>query len=757
MLAKWFKGKNVPKNDGVSHARKLERPLYVKVFELELSNMEDTPVYRLSHQLSIGSEIGNIVISDPSVSPRHASFSLNQDVVSVIDHGSVAGTFVNGQKIPPGKTIILEESDVVMIGDLEVRLRVGLQALKSEEVQEEREAEEEEPPGFTAGEEQEEEAPAMEPREVKVPAVPVNNKKDIKMKPRKVMESRETASNSLLRVFAIIGDLLLSYTIIIIFMPFDEFRDFVNSVPESIGSVLDFETAPLLDMFEKELSFLSRIGKETYEFLSSFFTFVPLLVVYGFVRFASTLILGVSVSQFFLGIRAVGNGIWKRPGGALRVLIGFFTWPLIIFDLPSILSRRTFKEVITLTHLHTPSKLMALLGFVLYLPLAFGFVLIAPLVQGLEIQEPLLVHENLDKRVKVKQPDEVPTEEAVPSEQIEAGSTILEMKLSYHPADLTIIPDFKFKGGQNTLKVGSALVFYQRDIQRPVEMELIKTFDLKQLLLIGMRGNFFLYDNYPEIYNYVYEAKSSYGSPKKPTEKEQEKFSRELMTFMAKAFSVSPENVLTIMEEETLLLKSFIDFKSSFLSLIEYKEFSEIGFAKIGNAVFMRVSFIKQKPFDLLIPLIRGQGKIFKVTFDKNENLGTVSSKFYKFNLEGSDWFSEQLLPDDQKLTTLEVFDIFSSEKYQTLFANNELAQSLYAFYFEKSVVLLQKGDPVELQLWKNKISKFIKLLEVLPVMEGEEGQEEIKAKLFQNFRDLLDALENSNFEYFGISSTATV
>jgi hypothetical protein len=124
VFGKWFKKKTVPSNDGNSEPLKLEKLQYSKNFEIELSNMEDNPVYALTHQLSIGSEIGNIIIADPSVSPRHASFMLKDEVVSVIDHGSVAGTFINGKKIDPGKSIILEESDIVLVGDLEIRLKV---------------------------------------------------------------------------------------------------------------------------------------------------------------------------------------------------------------------------------------------------------------------------------------------------------------------------------------------------------------------------------------------------------------------------------------------------------------------------------------------------------------------------------------------------------------------------------------------------------------------------------------------------------
>ena len=81
MLGKLFKRKSVPENDGDSTPIEIGKLKLVRTFELELSNMEGSPVYALTHKLSIGSEIGNIVIADPSVSPRHATFILQQEVV----------------------------------------------------------------------------------------------------------------------------------------------------------------------------------------------------------------------------------------------------------------------------------------------------------------------------------------------------------------------------------------------------------------------------------------------------------------------------------------------------------------------------------------------------------------------------------------------------------------------------------------------------------------------------------------------------
>src|SRR5688572_5090974 len=133
MIKNLFGRNKVPTETGTPVVKN-DQNRWIKVYELQLSNMEDTPTYELRHQLSVGREVGNIVISDPSLSPRHATFMLQQQVVSVLDHGSIAGTFVNGNKIPAGKNIILEDTDVVKLGDLEIRLIVGQQMVSEGEI-----------------------------------------------------------------------------------------------------------------------------------------------------------------------------------------------------------------------------------------------------------------------------------------------------------------------------------------------------------------------------------------------------------------------------------------------------------------------------------------------------------------------------------------------------------------------------------------------------------------------------------------------
>lgn len=835
MFKKLFGRKEAPTNAGKpASSGKGKDVRWVKKFVLELSNMEGSPSYTLSHQLTVGSEVGNIVIADPSVSPRHCTFILQEEVVSVLDHGSVQGTFVNGQKIPPGRYIILEETDTVLVGELEVKIHVKTQSVEegipedeldepdntsAEEPEEEVEANEEE-----EAEEQEEdievddeeEAPKkpktsffqkfFKPKKAAAPK-PVAKKTDGKKKGNLSFSGHSSyATNSLVRVFAVLGDVFIAYILYIIFSPFDEFRAFVNDSPALLGELLGIEWSGLWAILNEEYAFVGEMLKDLYTFVSKTFQIGPFFLLFIMVRLISTLLLGVSISELMLGVRSHGNAIWKRIGGVLRVVLGIFTGPFLIFDVPAVVSRRTFKEFMTFTHTYLSSKFIAILGTILYLPLLVVLALLSPLLQGLELPEPIAINAKVDQRVKVVQ-----TGEAVEVVKIKDHSSFLHVDLTYEPDNVSLIPFFKFSGQKKKLNLKPGLAIYQKDLQRVVQLEVFKTFDFQELLAIGMKNNFFLYEKFPEIYKYVYSSDAANPAfRKKINERGNRKFADEVLSFTRLSFELSADNAIEYMEMYTPFLKGLMDYRSSFLALLEYKEFDQIDFFKLGNASFLRISYLRQKPFDLIIPLIPGEGKIFKIEFDKKENLGALSSKFYKFSLNGANWFPEESNVEGETLTPLQVLDFVSKLNLKGDKINSDRAQALYGYYFEKSSEILKREDPVEMEIWKKSVDSIFTIMEkmkdsvpkapeiaavpeavpeatpessadtqgeapaapvaVTPETPATEAtsvepapvepapvEEDPRMKLYQNFQDLKDAVDNKNKEFFGIQESVNL
>jgi hypothetical protein len=783
MFKKLFGQKSVPNEVGTS-TPKLEGSRWVKSYQLELSNMEETPVYDLAHELTVGSEIGNIVVSDPSISPRHATFTLKDDVVSVIDHGSATGTFVNNNPIPTGRVVLLEQGDIIRIGDLEIKLLASNKTIDERDVPD--------VPDTNTVTESELSRKAPEPNSEsaeelssikRTPKTQTKKKTTPKNESSFGMSSKE-AANALVRVGGMIGDVLLAYLILIIFMPFVEFQTYLEDVPSTFFSLIQVDPVLLWNQLSTTYPEPSRLAADFAEFVTSAINIVPLIITYGSVRLLSTLIMGVTISQAILGIRAQGHPLWKRVGGVLRTLIGFVTWPFLIFDFTAVSSRRTFKEKMTNTHLVVPSKAVSFLGAVIYFPLLIFALLVGPFFQGLEVQEPIALDTKIDERIVVAEDEAKPqatptptpsptanaegevvavTPEAAaplpPAPPVTTTSQHLGFTLTYTTDEMDVFPAFRFVGEKNKLKAqGDAILVIKEPDMWSAELSLLKSFDLKQLIGLGIEGNFFLYERYPHLYDFVYSATtgSSYFKSKKD-QKSQEEFAKEFIDLCKTSFELSSDNLIHTMQVRSPFIKSFIDFRSSFFQLIEYKDYRAIGFARIGDAIFMRLSYQKQRPFDLLIPLVPGQGRLYKVTYEKDygKDQKSYANKIYKYALFGSKWSPDKTTYLGETLTPLEVIDALTVD-FKTQRLSSERAQALYGFFYEKTTEVLKQGNAVEMNLWKDSIDSVLKMIKAIPLSENNDEEDPVK-KLLQNMQDLHSAFENKNQEFFGISTVQNV
>lgn len=731
----------MPQEDGNS-ASGLGAGRRVKRFDIVLENLEGSPEYELKHKLVIGREVGDIVIDDASISPRHASFTLQDDVISIIDHGSQRGTFINGRKIPVGKFIIIETGDSIKVGDLDLKIKTGTKVLDESDIPENP-------------------LPSTSTNIISPPAIPkqtstplsagrkATGKKKNKKKKRFSFATYE-AANTLLRVLSIVGDFFLSYILLILFLPFDDFKFLLDSIPKLVTDLLPISIDQGLDILKNEYQIPVESVFEVYNFLNSYLEIYPLVVMYGLLRLISTFILGVSFSQFMFGIRAGMNKIWARIGGVLRVVIGFFTWPFLIFDLPALISRRTFKEVITFTHLYNSSKLASIIGIIIYPLILVVALTFAPLFQGFEMTEPLILNPKVAERIA--------TEEAgVATEKMQSTSgQFFQMTLSYPSEDFSLIPQFNFLGAGSKTKMEPGLsIFEKANLKTSMNLSLLKTFDLAALIELALRGNPFLQNKFPALYEYAYTSSSAIDAVvKTQDDKKASQFENELKDLIQLSFKLNLENSLDIIQTETPILAGLVHFRSSLISLLGGKTFSDAGFIKIGDTIFLKFSSEKIQD-DYLFPL-RPKGRLYEATFngESPQVINNLKNKIYKFALFKSHWGVVKKAPRGETLSALEVLDAFSVDYKENRF-NMELAQALYGYYFERSGEVLRQDLPEEKKIWAESINSVIQILESMDASTSPEG-EDARTKLLNNFRDLKTAFDNGNESFFGISKVVS-
>jgi hypothetical protein len=155
----------------------------------------------------------------------------------------------------------------------------------------------------------------------------------------------------------------------------------------------------------------------------------------------------------------------------------------------------------------------------------------------------------------------------------------------------------------------------------------------------------------------------------------------------------------------------------------------------------------------LIIPLVPGKGRIFKVNFEKKENQVAVAQHFYKFTLQDSQWSEEKIEGGGETMTAFDVLDFFARKEFAIGTLTSSKAQAVYGYYFEAATLSLKSGDENEFNLLRDSIQDALGILQE----SYGEAQEETPAKLLQNMKDLKDAFELKNRSYFGITDTTTV
>ncbi len=104
------------------------------------------------------------------------------------------------------------------------------------------------------------------------------------------------------------------------------------------------------------------------------------LIFFICARFLAALVLTAPLPLFFMGVtHRGGNFLGKRLIALVRELLGLITFPWLVFDLPLIFKRRSFKEVVTASRLGYSHPLLGLGGGVVLNPLLVAAVLLFPL------------------------------------------------------------------------------------------------------------------------------------------------------------------------------------------------------------------------------------------------------------------------------------------------------------------------------------------------------------------------------------------
>ena len=764
--------------------RKKESPTFVGALEpesaevvtrfyLEFPSASGQPVFELKSSLSIGSEEAEAIVEHETISPKHCSFILNHGILSIIDHGGPSGTFINKKKIPTGKMIILDLKDKIKLGELECTV-VKREESQLESVEEAPASDDSQAPETDEQDAEKIEATSEVPEvsfEEEVPETPkedatapvdiglalerLNKEKPAHEVPRPETTTEETikrapvvavsnaendSSNAVVRIFGLSFDFLIVGCIYNIFSSFAEFNDAIQTLPmifsESAEPVYQAVIEPLKLMTYESVPAIKQMVESIEPLIGGDFSFymqVVLLVV--LFRFLSSIVFGQSVGQYLAGIRAQGKFLRKRLLSIPRSIIGFVLLPLFfIFDFPTLFSKRSLKEVVSLTRLRTPSSLIAIVSILIFTPVLLALFFVSPLFRGLEVPTPVEVTTLKTVRLATYSPGE----QVVSSKFFKVGYPVEHVAYA--------LPRFKFSRRKGKLSLDPTINFVGKGGEEFI-LGVLKSLDLGVFLGDFVRSNPLASMNYPtiaQIVNDVSNTNNNFKSRSFP----QETFVSELQRLTQRAFSLGELNVDSIaqtFESSGPFLGAYLSYRDRVSALFE-QEPKKFSFRQIGDSLNLVAEYNQGRMQRVrFLPLNSKSTSLYQVSFPSSQNVETY--QLMAFNQKTGPMSDDSILAFVDLLTSSEL------KKQDDLVLG--LFQSVYGKYFEMSKLALESADA---QMHKKIVESASDVLEILSKNAKSLAlPEKISDKLSQNLSDLIFALKEKDMSFFGVNSVGVL
>lgn len=703
----------------------------VTTYFLEFTDIEDSPRYALESTLSVGSETGDIVIEEPSLAPHHAAFNLKDGIVTIQDLGSKTGTALGDHSLTKGKPVILKADDELMLGDLKITLRAIEAEIEVEEVAEEEvEAVPHEAPPEEVVEEEEE---TPEPEIISPQGKLQKRLEQVRSKPRKKINAvaigggRSRSANMLTRAMGVLFDAMIAISFWQILSPFDEFREFNALLPQTLQE----HVLPLIEFQIAELGFAedyNRLMKEFIDLISDAedkLHLSHLASLFLTLRLLGTLLFGVTVGSWMGGVRAYGNVLWKRAGGVIREVLGWALRASLIADLPTLFSRRSLQEILSFTHLHSPSKGVILILWLLFFPLLVATMLVSPMFSGLEMPVPIALSETNLRAKKAPVADG----EVVP--EVTHSSAWFGARFELPTQTWKLLPRFSWSQDGKSRSLVPSLVFYHQG-GTTVPLMLERTFSWPALLNLALAHNPPLQDSFPNLWAYAQSDKVQAGSviQYNPSVQDRLKLQTELQEMLRVVFAMTPETIVDHALSYGPLLKGPMEFRRAIMGLFKADETGNWVLSRFGKHPVLVYENPGVKPSELMVPLVFGPGRVFRVSYASSAEWNKASRLVRSELWPHSAW---ELSPNETVEGAPKVIDVVASVASGGTWEEGQI-ESLYGFFFEAAtaVVALPAEDGHKIALVKS----IKNLEEVLARLEKNKSLAPEKSAVLKKLRE---------------------
>lgn len=393
--------------------------------------------------ITIGSDnSAEVCLKNEELSPLHLKFRLQDEILTINQLGVDDSSKLGRQKLKQGKMYIIDKGDKITFGSVKVIIRKE----KIEEVKqnvsntEEEKTDEIEVNENLQQKEEKEETGKGEISSIVRRAALKRNAFNKALKKTAVKYDGHLLPGLIVRLTSHLISILIAFSILTFVFDYYNFVDDVDKLvvtyqPELTKLIqkVHLKIIQLVKLSPQPLPFeIPGPEKLDLTFLSKNALYLKIFLVYILFQLLTIILFGIEFPLFFMGVRSEGSFIATRIKGIFRFLIGLMTFPLLIFDLPILIKKRSFKELITGSRLQFKKSNMRYTAILIKTPLLLIILILSPLVFFLDGLVPPMT---IEKVVSNKKEDK--------KKKIYAPLPSLEIQIPVNDQELLFIPELK--------------------------------------------------------------------------------------------------------------------------------------------------------------------------------------------------------------------------------------------------------------------------------------------------------------------------
>ncbi len=472
-----------------------------------------------------------------------------------------------------------------------------------------------------------------------------------------------------------------------------------------------------------------------------------------------TLLLGVSLSQWLLGLRGLGTKSWKRVGGAARVVLEAILGPLLIGELLLVFKKPSLKEVFSHTRVYNVGGKLSLILGVIWVSGLLIFSTVSPLLEGLSLVDGMVLNpvtENLDLK-----------DEGSLKEFKEHTSNRFKFKSlsSLSEGRFIFLPSFEFiKRGANNPKINAYLRVYDKDSNMDALIKVEERFSLLKLLEQGKLGNPFFTSQFPVLSKGFLEPKdvfykrkyqSSYGTDKilKP------KMRNEMERLVRASLSLGSRTIIGHLLTFGPFYRGFVKVRKELLKKGLDGVPPEIDFGKVGNYKFLRYKqlfeeniILDKKMVETYIPIETNNSVALRFYWGGGLQSALSRKNFRRSFLQSTLWYFDyfnmfEYPKRSDDINSLTIFDHFIKTSL-TKSEREKMEEAVYRIYFKLGRRALQNGDH---RLQDILFDNLNRLFLVAAHLNKETKKRYYTEKFLVHLKDLRTSIRDKELTYFGL------